>query len=109
MKRLEVNEALALAIGHPRSHVITCYDNDSADEDEFRAVYVLLGGEWRLFDYEDPSVIWPIAERFDCFPQRNYAIGKDLLKWAALGKYGLAYCEKTPQLAVASAVIGRTK
>lgn len=27
----------------------------------------------RYFDYRDPDVIWPIAERFDCFPvQANH-------------------------------------
>lgn len=25
---------------------------------------------WHAFDYRDPVVIWPIAERFDCFPMR---------------------------------------
>lgn len=25
---------------------------------------------WRIFSHKDPAVIWPIAERFDCFPGR---------------------------------------
>lgn len=25
----------------------------------------------RYFDYRDPAVIWPIAERFDCFPYKT--------------------------------------
>ena len=25
----------------------------------------------RQFDYRDPAVIWPIAERFNCFPMAS--------------------------------------
>lgn len=36
----------------------------------------------RWFDYRDPAVIWPIAERFDCFPARTPWVERDSL-WSA--------------------------
>lgn len=29
-----------------------------------------LDALWRRFDYHNPTVIWPIAERYDAFPMR---------------------------------------
>lgn len=65
MTDLEINKALALAIGHPEwavrlyghSNVIVC----TTGLGEWPEV-------WKLFDYRDPTVIWPIAERYNAFP-----------------------------------------
>lgn len=59
------------------------------------------GNKWRRFDYRDPAVIWPIAERFDCFPFR-LSDGK----WSAYASGGKHVVTATAAEAVALAVIG---
>lgn len=63
MTDAEISRRLALAIGWPAKSVS----------------FSILSGAcmvnyadrlWRQFDYRDPAIIWPIAERFDCFPYR---------------------------------------
>lgn len=60
----EISRRLALAIGWPRHGVQTF--NPPHD----MRVVVWTDRNFRLFDYRDPAVIWPIAERFDCFPSK---------------------------------------
>ena len=58
---------------------------------------------WRCWSHLDPAVIWPIAERFDCFP---FSDGKG--KWyAALPKRRISELQghANPATAVALAVI----
>lgn len=74
MNDAEISRRLALAIGWS--------DADPEDPDVviFRAPLsgqhledhcaVWFEQDWRTFDYRDPSVIWPIAERFNRFPVR---------------------------------------
>jgi len=90
----DISRRLALAIGW-----------DQRDMKSSPAGMVLeCRGEygWQLFSYDDPAVIWPIAERFDAFPYR--ISGTD--RWFArvdgsrYGEYG-----DTAALAVAMAVI----
>jgi hypothetical protein len=62
MTDAEISRRLALAIGW--KDVIPgepdgCYVVDHAAKRD------------RWFDYLDPAVIWPIAERFDCFPAKT--------------------------------------
>ena len=71
----EISRKLALAIGWS--------DADPEDPDVviFRATLfgqyledycaVWFESDWRTFDYRDPSVIWPIAEKFDAFPRKS--------------------------------------
>lgn len=74
MTDLEINKALALAIGwtENRRDENGCLDPDIAvfggSWNEGNEVKVWDGVYWRTFDYRDPLVIWPIAERYGCFP-----------------------------------------
>ena len=64
MTDAEISRRLALAIGWKADKIRLAAD----------ASYITVpAGPYdmqRLFDYRDPSVIWPIAERFYCFPVR---------------------------------------
>ncbi len=75
MTDLEINKALALAIGWTEDRLDTegLLDPDVAifgggGQHEVDEVKVWNGEQWRTFDYRDPAVIWPIAERYGCFP-----------------------------------------
>lgn len=66
MTDAEISRRLALAIGwEPRkvavkgSTTVWCMEKHDG-----------VGHGWRRFDYRDPAVIWPIAERYECFPWR---------------------------------------
>lgn len=61
MTDAEISRRLALAIGWRHA-------KESAAG--IRALVSETGNMWHAFDYRDPVVIWPIAERFDCFPMR---------------------------------------
>lgn len=58
MTNLQIDRALALAIGWQECELRDLGGSLSIDI-----------GEWRTFSHKDPAVIWPIAERFDCFPR----------------------------------------
>lgn len=99
MTDLEINQALALAIGWKRM-----LPNPEADG--LKQCWVWTGQKWRLFDYKDWRVIGPIAERYDCFPCK-FAICKKRTEWGAYSTvYGFA---DTPQKAIALAVIKGAK
>lgn len=34
-----------------------------------------FGSSWSIFDYRNPEVIWPIAERFNAFPKLYHGAG----------------------------------
>lgn len=103
MTDAEISRRLALAIGWASNHIETkwgygqyvhCYGGES---------FVMDGcAAWRIFDYRDPAVIWPIAERFDCFP---YKVSGSL-KWYAKAPFANTgeYAD-TAAKAVALAVI----
>jgi len=58
----EINLELAKAIGWPRVW-----------EHNFEVLVGLRTGDaGRVFDYTDPTVIWPIAKRYCIFPQQSY-------------------------------------
>jgi hypothetical protein len=108
MTNLEISKALALAIGWTENR---CDENGCLDPDvaifghsvghhysEPDEVKCWDGDIWRTFDYRDPAVIWPIAERFDAFPSRWRNEG-----WVVGLNLGIS---DTPQKAVAMAVIG---
>ena len=105
MTDLEINKALALAIGwtENRRDENGCLDPDIAVfsdgswdvEDE---VKVWDGLYWRTFDYRDPTVIWPIAKRYYVFPRMCRG------QWlTTAGLYN------TAEKAIAMAVIGGAK
>lgn len=64
-EHVEISRRLALAIGWPASSLIDGHSKLRAMDKE---------GWVRYFDYRDPAVIWPIAEKFDAFPAQ---IGND--------------------------------
>ena len=74
MTDAEISRKLALAIGWSDADhedpdvVIFCAPLSGQYLEDHCAVW--FEQDWRTFDYRDPSVIWPIAERFNCFPMR---------------------------------------
>ena len=98
MTDLEIDKALALAIGWER-----ILPNPEADG--LKQCWVWTGSVWRLFDHKNWNVIGPIAARYDCFPSR-FRNGTRT-EW---GAYSLAYgFADTPQKAIALAVIEGAK
>jgi len=91
MTDLEINKALALAIGWQRVMII---DN---------MVHVFTNGYARVFDYRDWAVAGPIAERYGCFPSR-YS-GTDGGGWFSDAGQRVYCPSKTTQKAIALAVI----
>lgn len=63
-----------------------------------------------LFDYRHPDVIWPIAERYNCFP---YALkdkqGRLTGDWGAWSGTPYCHASDTAALAVAKAVTHKLK
>lgn len=98
MTDLEINKALALAIGWVEAdmHPVPKY----ADLATTRIW--TDDGHCRLFDYRDWRVAGPIAAKFDCFPE------KDVYDQWVAGEYPYAIGD-TPQKAIAMAVIGAAK
>ena len=75
MTNQEINFDLALAIGYTADRVrmtsIVWQDfYVQVLNDYSRGDGPLEYGGWQRFDHTDPAVIWPIAERFDAFPNR---------------------------------------
>lgn len=93
-----ISKELALAIGHRNTYM----------EEEDGTLYVRTEAvesvmAWFPFDYRDPAIIWPIAERFDCFPYKT-ASGNwttSLLAPSGATEHGV----KSAALAVALTVI----
>ena len=99
MTDLQISKALALAIGWRKDQMIP-----SADNPDTKQCWVRLGYAWKKFDYRDPTVIWPIAAKFDCFPVMNT---KD--QWFSMATCGAGNYADTPERAVAMAVINKGK
>ena len=104
MTDLEINKALALAIGWTENRI----DKDGTPDpdvvtfhySDMDVVKCWDGNDWRTFDYTDWNVIGPIAARYDCFPYCGTG------GWIAGAFCGLA---DTPQKAIALAVIEGAK
>lgn len=135
MTDIEISRALALAIGwtEDRRDENGCLDPDVIIEGEAfcqeAGVFVWFDEiQWKRFDYRDPTVIWPIAERYSLFPggvskgdyataeKRGYAInsGWECLRWHYEKIDGkprgwVRYTADTAAKAVALAVIGSAK
>lgn len=106
MTDAEISRRLALAIGWSEKEDDPDVIRMGALHDPEIHTYVWHSQEWVLFDYRDPAVIWPIAERFNKFP---YALrGKDGKlngKWNAWANDGEDVQSDTAAKAVALAVI----
>lgn len=97
MTDLEISKALALAIGWAGHQLsVSTLKNDILAFD-------WAVESWRVFDYRDPTVIWLIAERFDCFPFKSIKDNEEV--WCAEGQFSRFY-ESCSKKAVAMAVIG---
>ena len=95
----DISRRLALAIGWPEHKLYDEGDGSfcSIDVSDMPPIKI-----WRDFDYRDFSVIWPIAERFDCFPINvNTVQGKGWI----VQPYLTGFSSDTAALAVALAVI----
>ena len=120
MNDLEINKALALAIGW-RSDQFIEYEGQS-----YIGLPVVFNGPGiKLFDYRFTSVIWPIAERYSLFPigisKGDYAAAERLgrpindrwecIRWhyevtGGCTRGWVRYTADTAAKAVAMAVIG---
>lgn len=63
MNDLEINKALAIAIGWKPEQII-----EYEGQDYIGLPVMFNRPAIKLFDYRWPVVIWPIAERYGCFP-----------------------------------------
>lgn len=88
----EISRRLALAIGWPEKAITVTHGQ----------CFIWLGRDGRGFDYRDPAVIWPIAERYNCFPYKTIDSGK----WFSGSELARG---DTAAEAVARAVIGSNK
>ena len=100
MTDIEINKALAKSIGWT--------DND---HDPDIATFIVHGrlvvcvwfdGDWTPFDFRDNLLIWRIAHRYDCFPQRDKHEPGKWIAWIGYIGSGRHDC---PAKAVAMAVI----
>lgn|SRR3990172_932904 len=104
MTDLEISKALAVAIGWGAKDCLSEI-HDGVFYVQRWPIATTPGMRWSRFDYRDPAVIWPIAEKFDCFPFAS------LGGWAAPmpGQYSDYEYTDTAAKAVALAVIGGEK
>lgn len=103
MTDLEISKALALAIGWKNDDVAEF--GDGLDYDYQLDCVKVWDGEWWVdFDYRDPAVIWPIAERYNAFPSMIVG-GSSKGKWMTFLEVHSVTCA-TAAKAVALAVIG---
>jgi len=63
MTDAQISKALALAIGWQESDL---YQGGDGSYVAVRRSGVF--DTWKVFDYTDETVIWRVAERFDCWP-----------------------------------------
>jgi hypothetical protein len=71
MTDLEIDRALALAIGWREDQMRVLGGTLWLKTNDFP--HMSNGPPlipWRMFSHKSPAVIWPIAERYDCFPWR---------------------------------------
>ena len=96
----DISRRLALAIGWPEHKLYSEGDGSfvSINTSDMPPIKI-----WRDFDYRDFSVIWPVAERFNCFP---YHCGSPSLWFASAATMNRNLVRAdTASLAVALAVI----
>lgn len=108
MTDLEINKALALAIGWREADMPTVRTYTGPT-----SIWICTNdGRWNRFDYRYWSVISPIAERYNAFPSQYQHFMPYEGTWESHavvnGKYAMARAD-TPQKAIALAVIGGVK
>lgn len=93
MTDAEISRRLALAIGYAPEDI--GHFNPPHD----MRIVVPFGNGWRLFSYKSPSVIWPIAERFNKWPRKEGDV------WKCDPSFTASITADTAAKAVALAVI----
>lgn len=68
----DVSRRLALAIGYRPNDVELVYGCRCAVR--HGAGPTGSGTHWYTFDYRDPRIIWPIAERYNAFPRASMTL-----------------------------------
>ena len=121
-----INVSLALAIGYAKHDVFLRPCGEVLVNTG--KILEVTWSSWRVFDYKDPCVIWPIAEKYSCFPSAissgNFKKAKsqgydDIQGWEVFmfdyktgteqhGKWVHTYASTAAET-VALAVIGSTK
>ena len=102
MTDIEISKAMALSIGYLPEHV------RMVDWGNGPFVQVLYDGSWCGFDYRQPHTIFQIAERYNCFPSREYNNYSMVPYWVA-GKGIFSATAETAAKAIALAVIRGAK
>jgi hypothetical protein len=111
MTNQEIDYALALAIGYPADRV-RYWPLDSSLafvqvwNSSLRGDGPMPFGGWQRFNHTDPAVIWPVAERFDCFPRQSSLSEPD---WWTVLKDGACADSNCAATATALAVIRHCK
>ena len=82
MTDIEIDRRLALAVGYTADRVRTI----AGWTDVYNKPFERLDGPyaedgWQRFDHKNPAVIWPIAERFNAFPKRQYNGACEFIGW----------------------------
>lgn len=70
MTDAEISRKLALAIGYKRKHMMKNLEGGISVCRRGSPQGFPLPG-WYRFDYRDPAVIWPIAERYNRWPRKE--------------------------------------
>jgi hypothetical protein len=106
MTDLEIDKALALAIGWP-DYCVVSHRTDGVQiwVQKESAPY---GWGWRSFNHRDWATIGPIAERYDCFPFQIRSKEEDFGKWNVVSREN-DIMAASPQRAIAMAVIQGAK
>ena len=105
MSPLEIDKALALAIGYLPEHVKAGKNSVMVYREYASSNTAFSWGTWLLFSHADPTVIWPLAKHYKCFPSDS-AI--DHGRWWARSYEKNVYAD-TPEAAVAMAIIRGVK
>jgi len=108
MTDLEIDKALALAIGWKDHDIDPDVITIRGAYDPEPEIHCWHGGNWHRFDYRDWNVIGPIAERYDCFPFQIRSKEEDFGKWNVVSREN-DIMAASPQRAIALAVIGSVK
>lgn len=105
MTDIEIDRALALAIGWP-SYCVVSHRTDGVQiwVQKESAPY---DWDWRAFSHKDWNVIGPIAARYGCFPMKAIG-GWYSSNWFEDKEVAQMYAD-TPQRAIAMAVIQGAK
>lgn len=102
MKDIEINVKLALVIGWKSEQIEPMLEQHCVNICTAAAT-LTKPAAWCCFDFKDPAVIWPIAERYNIWPSRIID-GHNKGLWFSHGGLHAVTCD-TAAKSVALAVI----